>query len=326
MNVGKQSSKLAQILFSVVLIIVLISISTLSGPVEINNPNYEPDSSYAAYFPLKVGNSYTYYFYNSPPYPPPPYKYRAKISRDTFINGKKYFYCENFPSIGNGWVRFDTLSGNLLKYTPGYSCSVYQNHIIVDSLKSRINDQVFCLYLAIYSRKCIDTSMFNVFNLYSRKSKLFEYSGLIYCNIKYAKNFGIVYFCSGEPPPCQGFYNLTGCVLDGVVYGDTTLTIAKLINSNVPEKFMLEQNYPNPFNAMTNFKFDIPLWNGEGEKFVTVKIYDISGKKITTLINEELQPGTYAVRWDATGCASGVYFYTLTAREFRETKSMILIK
>jgi len=93
------------------------------------------------------------------------------------------------------------------------------------------------------------------------------------------------------------------------------------ISVNIPEKFELYQNYPNPFNPSTNIEFDIAE-NG----FVSLKVFDITGKEAANLVNENLQKGTYKVDWYADGLTSGTYFYTLKASNFTETKRMMLIK
>ena len=93
------------------------------------------------------------------------------------------------------------------------------------------------------------------------------------------------------------------------------------ISSEVPSSFSLEQNYPNPFNPSTNVLFSIL-----NVQFVTLKVYDILGKEVATLINEKLQPGTYEVNWEASQFSSGVYFYRLTAGDFSEMKRMLMIK
>ncbi len=93
------------------------------------------------------------------------------------------------------------------------------------------------------------------------------------------------------------------------------------ISSEVPSSFTLHQNYPNPFNPVTNIKFDI-----QKSSDVKIIISDVMGREITTLVNEQLKPGTYNVDWDAINYPSGVYFYRLTAGDFAETKKMILIK
>lgn len=93
-------------------------------------------------------------------------------------------------------------------------------------------------------------------------------------------------------------------------------------NSNiVPDKFELKQNYPNPFNPSTTIKFSIPE-----NSFVSLKIYDVNGREISELVNKNLSQGEYEANFDAKNLSSGVYFYTLRAGEFTETKVMSFIK
>ncbi|MBI5403748.1 MAG: T9SS type A sorting domain-containing protein [Ignavibacteriae bacterium] len=93
------------------------------------------------------------------------------------------------------------------------------------------------------------------------------------------------------------------------------------ISSEIPEKYSLSQNYPNPFNPSTNLKYQI-----KDSRFVTLKVYDITGKEITTLVNEKQSPGTYEVKFEAGDLPSGVYFYKLTTEDYSETRKMILLK
>ncbi len=93
------------------------------------------------------------------------------------------------------------------------------------------------------------------------------------------------------------------------------------VNSQVPSKFKLEQNYPNPFNPQTNINFSLPKNSN-----VKLRIYSTTGKMITELINENKMAGNYSVNFDGTDLSSGVYFYSLETDNFRETKSMMLVK
>lgn len=99
------------------------------------------------------------------------------------------------------------------------------------------------------------------------------------------------------------------------------------INSEVPEQFYLYQNYPNPFNPVTIIRFQIP-----DSRLTTLKIYDIRGREVATLVNEKLNPGTHIVEWNASNLPSGVYFYTINAsqigdtRQFSSSRKMLLIK
>jgi hypothetical protein len=93
------------------------------------------------------------------------------------------------------------------------------------------------------------------------------------------------------------------------------------ISSEVPDKYSLKQNYPNPFNPNTKIKFDIKV-----SGFTTLKVFDILGKEVATLINGKLQPGTYESIFDGNNVKSGVYFFRLQSGSFSETKKMILVK
>jgi photosystem II stability/assembly factor-like uncharacterized protein len=113
-------------------------------------------------------------------------------------------------------------------------------------------------------------------------------------------------------------------------YYESNFTIKILpISSEIPGTYRVEQNFPNPFNPTTKIKFDIahhtpyPLSRGE---LTTLIVYDILGRKISTLVNEKLQPGSYEVTFDASQFPSGIYFYQFRAGDFVETKKMLMIK
>jgi DNA recombination-dependent growth factor C len=88
--------------------------------------------------------------------------------------------------------------------------------------------------------------------------------------------------------------------------------------------FVLKQNYPNPFNPSTKIKFRIS--SASGGEFVKLKVYDVLGNEIATLVNESKTVGTYEILWNAENLPSGVYLYKLTAGNLVETKKMLLLK
>ena len=93
--------------------------------------------------------------------------------------------------------------------------------------------------------------------------------------------------------------------------------------------FKLEQNYPNPFNPTTTISYTIPkveTQNLASLQNVTLKIYDILGRKVATLVNEKQIPGKYSVQFNASNLPSGVYFYTLRAGNFVQTRKMVFMK
>jgi photosystem II stability/assembly factor-like uncharacterized protein len=133
---------------------------------------------------------------------------------------------------------------------------------------------------------------------YSYTDNLFDYSGLV-------------------------FYRLKQIDYDGSFEYSKEIEV----EIGMPEKFILYQNYPNPFNPATKIKYAIPDFG-----FTSLKIYDVLGNEIVTLVNEEKQPGEYEVEFsvgsfgDGSNLSSGIYFYTLNAGSFRETKKMILLR
>ena len=92
-------------------------------------------------------------------------------------------------------------------------------------------------------------------------------------------------------------------------------------NNQTPLKYNLSQNYPNPFNPTTNLEFGISELG-----FVSLKVYDISGKEVTTLVNEQKAPGYYSVSFNGANLSSGIYFYSIKAGDFVSIKKMTLIK
>jgi hypothetical protein len=90
---------------------------------------------------------------------------------------------------------------------------------------------------------------------------------------------------------------------------------------DVPKKFDLSQNYPNPFNPSTLIKYAIPH-----DAFVSIKVYNLLGQEITTLVNELKQTGYYSVTFNGSNLASGVYFYRIEAGNFTSVKKMVLVK
>ncbi|MBT8381905.1 MAG: T9SS type A sorting domain-containing protein [Ignavibacteria bacterium] len=120
------------------------------------------------------------------------------------------------------------------------------------------------------------------------------------------------------------------------MYSIDLTIITETESENLPlENFVLYQNYPNPFNPTTKMKFTIPTsplnpspYQGEGnrERLITLKVYDVLGNEIATLVNEEKPAGSHEIGFDATVLPSGIYFYKLQAGNYIETKKMVLVK
>ena len=107
-------------------------------------------------------------------------------------------------------------------------------------------------------------------------------------------------------------------------FADTSMrrTIISTVKEQwVPITYLLSQNFPNPFNPSTTISFSFPT-----RSFVSLKVIDLLGREVATIVSEEMSAGNYSRQWNANGFSSGVYFYRLQAGSFIETKKLILLR
>ena len=286
------------------------------------------DTSIIKYLPLQVGNKWVYNWTTQ--VPPTTGKVKLEITSTINTNGHNYYVLQQTGStcacaslspflISLSPIRVDSNSGNIL--LSGGSCSWLNNEGVLDSLNKRIGDSA---RYPCNITNCYDTSTVNVLGILS-KTKFFSDNIMTnYSNRKYAKYIGLYYSSKGCPFNITCTYSLQGGVINNVVYGDTSFPLGiTQISTEIPENFSLSQNYPNPFNPTTLIKFEI--LNSKFE-IVSLIVYDILGREIQTLVNEQLSPGTYEVEFDGTNYPSGVYYYSLSTQSFKETKRMVLLR
>ena len=130
-----------------------------------------------------------------------------------------------------------------------------------------------------------------------------------------ADKYGVVKIYPEGSPPLL----LTGMIINGVEYGN--IVEVDESNESILSEYKLENNYPNPFNPSTKIRYSVPQSSN-----VTIKVFDILGNEIETLVSEEKPAGEYEVELNGTGLPSGVYFYQLRAGSYLETKKMVLLK
>ncbi|MCX6159358.1 MAG: T9SS type A sorting domain-containing protein [Ignavibacteriota bacterium] len=114
---------------------------------------------------------------------------------------------------------------------------------------------------------------------------------------------------------------VTGGTNDGVWKYTDALNGVNPVNTTTPTNFVLDQNYPNPFNPSTTINYSIPK-----SSFVTLKVYDVLGNEVKTLVNEQQSVNNYSITADFSNLTTGVYYYTLKAGDFTSTKKLMLIK
>jgi hypothetical protein len=118
---------------------------------------------------------------------------------------------------------------------------------------------------------------------------------------------------------CCGLAAGTVFYVDDLSFANPTAVTEQL--GAIPTSYKLEQNFPNPFNPKTTIQFSLPQGG-----FVSLQVFDILGKEVALLLNEQKEAGTYSVRWDATTMPSGVYYYYLKTEAFAAAKQMVVIK
>ena len=129
----------------------------------------------------------------------------------------------------------------------------------------------------------------------------------------------------GSMPPYGSGLNLTAYEISLIAQwiAEGALEVEELSNSNnlYPIEYSLHKPFPNPFNPVTTISYGLPL-----ECDITLSIYDIEGRRITTLTEGFRTAGTHSVEWDAEGCPSGVYLVKLDSDEFTQTQKLMLVK
>jgi hypothetical protein len=103
--------------------------------------------------------------------------------------------------------------------------------------------------------------------------------------------------------------------------GDSIYTAIEIANQTLPDNYLLSQNYPNPFNAQTTIEYELP-----NASDVSMSIFDITGRKLETLIDGYQEAGLHQKVWDAKGYSSGVYFYSIQAEKYNQTRRALLLK
>ena len=178
------------------------------------------DTNSVKYFPLKAGNMYKYLNYHYMGVYDTIY---SKITKDTLINGIKYFYFYMFPYITDGWIRVDSVSGNIYKIASG-GCNWHPTELLIDSLNANINNKINKCDLNDSNKYCDAISNLTLFGIQTQIKSFYEtIPSIPYSSAKqnkYARNFGL-YYSYFSSYHYWSIVNLIGCMINGVRYGNT---------------------------------------------------------------------------------------------------------
>lgn len=272
------------------------------------------------FFPLEVGNYWqfkgTHYssfdsswvFYDN-----------IEILKDTLLGNPPIVY-KKIKSIILPPFYIDSIQ--YLRYDSTIN-SVVEFHIWDDTSNTlfNYNAQLFECWSAWYKEICYvsfdTTSLFNN----TEFSKTYHGGTIPTFTYKLLKNFGPILIIDDQSYVITSYtvYELVYAKINGIEYGQFVSVDDK--NLDIPSEFSLSQNYPNPFNPNTKISYLLPNAGN-----VTLKVFDVLGKEVATLVNEEKQVGSYEVQFDGNRLTSGIYFYQIKTGDFTETKKMILLK
>jgi hypothetical protein len=282
-----------------------------------------PDPDVFSWFPLEVGNKWVY---NSR------FTSESEIDEHILVNRvtRQFRYNNNTYFDINGeyglCYRIDSTSGKI--YRAYFEDDTLDYEELFLDLTPEIGDTIYVVQFGgSYPILLANEEGFNDWNLNSRKRNYLGQSTPLY-DLSLVKNIGLYYQLVWELVGNES--ELKGAVIDGKVYGDTTV-VGVNDPDNAIKEFSLSQNYPNPFNPSTKIKFVIPK-----SSLVNLRVYDVLGREVATLVNEEKLPGEYEVEFSAKGgsasdgnehnLSSGIYFYKLQAGNHASTKKMIYLK
>jgi hypothetical protein len=265
------------------------------------------------YFPLSLGNEYQFHdYYNN--------FYYFKIEKDSLFKEKTYYY---YPHE-LGYCRTDS-SGNLYSISHPFFTGGFPKPQPDEYLLFKANAQVGEVWKVAWDfNPVIDTGYAECF--YADTGYLFgkyrKIKGIRIFDFSYDHYF---FFLAEDIGIDEDHYDilpsgvkLNYTKIDSVIYGVLTANKDK---KNQPYKYLLYQNYPNPFNPSTTISYSIPK-----SRNVTLRVYDILGREVATLVNESKDEGSYFVNFNASKLSSGIYIYQLRANDFVSSKKMILTK
>jgi len=269
--------------------------------------------SLSDYYPLQIGNKWFYKTseYNVDTTPVISYYLKEVIGDTIMENGKKYFII-----IEEGirhYERFDMLTNEIRYYYPSY-CEEY------DAARYSLN---YAKDSTIIWESCLLTYQINFVQSQTSdtSSICLDGYGLVSEKVAFRKYTGITARIFGEISYIASY--LIGAKINGKEWGQFTSIKNDII---MDHNFRLEQNYPNPFNPATTIEYEIPQRGN-----VQIIIYDILGRRIKELLNEEKSTGKYSVTWNGKdnngiSVSSGTYFYQIISGNNIQTKKMVLLK
>ena len=266
------------------------------------NLNEEP----VPYYPLEIGNRWDYSVTNSDSFS------ISVVGDTTMYNGITYFELSQ-PFGAGQYLRADNDYVYYYDESDSMDTPVYDFNAPFDEWYN------IGLYATENDSPRVMLSQIDTVSIFDYESRLltFDLDWLTPFTLSLSDDFGPAYFYITPNEPIS--YSLLGCIISDTTYG--YLVSVENEEQLVVINFRLSQNYPNPFNPSTKIEYRI-----QKTEFVSLMVYDVLGREVTTLVNKEQSAGNYSVIFDASELTSGLYLYKLSSGGLVSTKKMILLK
>ena len=265
-------------------------------------------------FPLNAGNVW-YYGVTNTEDPDPLSSFvgydSVKVDEDTVMTNLLAYVRLSSKMFGSEFLRKDGF--RVFRYSPTDSAEYLRF-----DFSAHKGDTIAVYPMESYSNAMVLENM-EVAPLFGISRRTETYRGVLPGSRVFQADVTDSVGITGETDGLSYEKELVGARINGVTYG--IVLGVRTQKQLSPLKFSLSQNYPNPFNPATNVRFAVGTFG-----LVTLKIFDILGREIATVIDQRLNPGEYSATWDASRFPSGVYFYQLKAGSYAQSKKMILLK
>jgi len=313
--------------------------------------NVQYDSVYSEfplnYFPLHVGDIWKYFVIHKDRHGHKDSSFvSVNVTGMELLNNRKFF---KVKSSGNDEIKLYSLdTTNATVYT--YDAMI--DSVCVDNIflpQHEWNSIFSCDLEHIFLKDTTITVFDEPRRMKRMESRLAVTCLCTFTTTDYAYGIGNIFSVTEHPsmtnPSEFETSKLYYAKIDGQTYGDSIFVGVEKKKKNITNKYILSQNYPNPFNPTTTIQYKIPLSRGvrgvlKKERreatnslsafgvrtTVQLKVYNVLGKEVATLVNKHQKPGTYKITFDATNLSSGVYYYILSVGEYRQVKKMIILK
>ena len=299
-----------------ILIIIILFFSTI-----ISSQTVEEIKEALEYYPLHVGDYWQYevtrkLFGNTLDSTWIGYK---EVITDTLMpNGNRYYLVreEKLPFHNRGYIRVDSTSANIYEYVWGD-----YEELAIDSLLAQKGDTLRKYNDPCYI--CTEDTIKRYFDMDVEKTRRVEQyciSTTSYDGWELAKGLGEVmrYYDDIHVFLIRYECNLIYAKINGQEFG-TRSNIEEMMQ--LPDQFLLMQNHPNPFNTVTTISYYLPL-----NRYIELSVFDLRGKEVAVLVNQEQSSGKYQMHFDATELNSGIYTYRLLSNEISISKKMLLLR